>query len=520
MSASDFRVTGGQMVIWGVMLLGFYGAYSAGQTLGEGDFSHVIFYILMIIWVLAALTVRHLWWIPLFWSLALGLSSSAGGFKMSDTDMAGMFSLSCILAMACMNNLSAKKSEMNLGVFFYLTLLYVALHSIVFCVDNYFGGDTQFKNIAKLYYGALFPLIFLLLMDRYAQPKGMSVAVNSIVLMTFFLTLVGIIMKFTGYSIRWLTTDIAYFIWAGDESSTGYLRWTVLPILMMSICIRSTAVTAAQKGFNAMAVAIFFLALIYGGGRSSLLGGIIFFVPWLAIRGKWRQVFTSGWLLIVVCALLFIIGHTIDKNQLENLPKSVQSIQRSFSIFFPTENSENLHMEGSDAWHKDLREGSWDYAHQEMNTIVIGNGFKGWDDSINMAMFTFGEAYYSAVKIAIRMGASETLFFSTLAIFGWVGVLLYFGFMIEMMRRYVKVLKFCPKGTLAHALCEFSFCNIFVTMVISPIAGSIPSYNMIFWIIGFIAAKPYLGTKLLRQNYSQRISPALAPNPKSLQIIN
>jgi hypothetical protein len=251
-------------------------------------------------------------------------------------------------------------------------------------------------------------------------------------------------------------------------------------------------VTAAQKGFNAIAIAIFFLALMYGGGRSSLLGGIIFFVPWLAIRGKWRQIFTGGWLLIVACALLFIIGHTIDKNELENLPKSVQSIQRSFSIFFPTENSENLHMEGSDAWHKDLREGSWDYAHQEMNTILIGNGFKGWDDSINMAMFTFGEAYYSAVKIAIRMGASEALFFSILAIFGWVGILLYFGFMIEIMRRYIKVFKFCPKGTLAYALCEFSFCNIFVTMVISPLGGAIPSYNMIFWMIGFIAAKPYM----------------------------
>jgi hypothetical protein len=503
MSASDFRVTGGQMVIWGVMLLGLYGAYSAGQTLGEGDFSHVVFYILTIVWVLAALTARHFWWIPLFISLGLGLTTAATGFKILGTDMAGLFALSCLLAMASMSQLSVKKGERNLGGFFFLTLLYVALHALFFCVGNYFGGDTQFKNIAKLYYSALVPLIFLLLMDRYAVPKGMSVALNTLIAMTLIFSIVGSVMTLAGFSIQELSTDIASFSWASYEMAAGYLRWTVLPILMLCISLRDAKQTGTQKGFYTLAIAILFLGLLCGGGRIAMLGIIVFFVPWYGIRGKWRQVFIGGWVLFIASALLFILGHTIDAKQLESMPKSFQNVQRSLSIFFPADQSENLKMEGSNAWHEDLVKGSWDYANEDMSTLVLGHGYKGWDDSINIAMFTFGEAYDSAVKIAIRMGASETQFFSLLAIYGWVGVLLYYGFMIEMMRRYVKVRKICPQGSMARSLCEFSFCNIFVTMVISPLGGAIPSYNMIFWMIGFIAAKPYM---TMRFPFQKRVS--------------
>jgi len=495
MSASDFRMTGSQMVCWGVMLLGLYGAYSAGQTLGEGDFSHVIFYILTIIWLLAALIARHIWWIALFFSLGLGLTTAAGGFKMSGTDIAGLFSLSCLLAMSGMNQLSVKKKEMNLGGFFYLTLIYVAFHTSFFMVDNYYGGDTQFKNIAKLYYSVLIPLGFLWLMDRYAEPNGISVALKLLIYSSLLFSIIGIAVTITGFSISLLCTDIMFFSWASNEMAIGYLRWTTLPILLLCFALYFMAATLIQKTLNTLAIGIFLVGMLLSGGRIAALETLLFFVPWLAIRGEKRKIYAGAWFFAIVFASLFTIGHTIDPQRLENLPESFQSVQRSLSLFLPSEKSENLKMEGSDAWHKDLVIGSWNYAHNNFITMITGNGFKGWDDSIDISMFTFGAAYDFAVKIAIRMGQSETLFFSVLPIFGWLGVFLYYGFMFEMMRRYVKVRKICPAGSLARALCEFSFSYIFITMVVSPFGGAIPSYNMIFWIIGFIAAKPYMTTR-------------------------
>jgi len=64
--------------------------------------------------------------------------------------------------------------------------------------------------------------------------------------------------------------------------------------------------------------------------------------------------------------------------------------------------------------------------------------------------------------------------------------------MIELLRRTYSVMKRCPDGSIARSLCVFSSSLLIVTIVISPIGGAIPSYNMIYWILGCLAAEPYL----------------------------
>jgi hypothetical protein len=102
------------------------------------------------------------------------------------------------------------------------------------------------------------------------------------------------------------------------------------------------------------------------------------------------------------------------------------------------------------------------------------------------------------------MGASETMFFSVLPILGWIGVIFYYGFMIELLRRYLRVRKLCPEQSLARSLCEFAFCLILTTLLLSPISGIIPNYNMIFWMIGFIAAEPYI-QKAVKEQAAPRV---------------
>jgi hypothetical protein len=176
------------------------------------------------------------------------------------------------------------------------------------------------------------------------------------------------------------------------------------------------------------------------------------------------------------------------------MPEGFRNVERALSIFMPADEQldYNSKTEGSNVWHQDLVTGAWEASTKDMTTFIFGNGFKGWDDSIDMMMFTFGAAYESAVKMAVRMGAIETQFFSLLTIFGLIGVLLYYGFMIELLRRTLRVMKKCPEGSFGQSLCVFSASLLLVTLLVSPIGGAIPSYNILYWIVGCLAAEPYL----------------------------
>ena len=64
--------------------------------------------------------------------------------------------------------------------------------------------------------------------------------------------------------------------------------------------------------------------------------------------------------------------------------------------------------------------------------------------------------------------------------------------MIELLRRTLRVMRKCPERSFGKGLCVFSASLLLVNLIISFIGGSIPSYNMIYWILGCLAAEPYL----------------------------
>ena len=268
--------------------------------------------------------------------------------------------------------------------------------------------------------------------------------------------------------------------------------------MLFSPCLVSSTQDKRTKMFYRGVFIVLLPTSFFGGGRIALVMILLFLAIWLALRQKWQEVFIGGWVLLIGAVGMLILGHTLGAKSLQGMPESFKNVQRSLSIFIPADqvNDDEVMTEGSDQWHKDLAVGSWDYANEDYQSMILGHGFKGWDDSIDLNMFTNGDAYYAAVKIAIRMGLSETMFFSILPIFGWIGVILYYGFMVELMRRSLHVRKLCPEGSLGKSLCEFSFTLMLVTMLVSPISGGIPSYNMIFWMLGFIAAEPYLSRTL------------------------
>jgi|694.fasta_scaffold05981_15 hypothetical protein len=493
MSRQASSIVSGQLIIWGVIALGLYAAFQAGNIIADGGFGEVFLYIAGTLWVLAVITIRRFWWIPLFIFLVIGFSSTALGFKIQGTDISGALGLSCLMAMLSMGQLKQAPRERNLGIFFYLTMLYVGGHTVIYGINNYFSGDTQFKNIVKAYYGAFIPLVFLWLIDAYAQGKGLKKAVNAQIILSLLFALIAVVVTFFLIPIPFISGDTINFSWADPAGAAGFLRWTILPVFMLAVCLAGSS-RGQKKIFYRLSAVLLLCMSIFGGGRVGLLMMVLFLLVWMALRGKWRQLVISGWLIVIAGGGLFIMGHTIDAKVLQGMPEGLQKVQRAISIFMPADQQDDSQImtEGSNQWHQDLVNGAWEAATKDMTTFLFGNGFKGWDDSIDMKMFTYGAAYETAVKMAVRMGATETHFFSILTIFGLTGVLFYYGFMIEVLRRTLRVMKKCPEGSFAQTLCVFSASLLIVTLLVSPIGGAIPSYNMIYWMVGCLAAEPYL----------------------------
>ena len=485
----------GQFIIWGVIALGLYVALQAGNIIADDGYGTILTYLTALIGMIAVMTIRRYWWIPLLLVTGMGFSTGAFGFQLRGSDIAAALALASLVAMLCMGQLKSKHAESNLGIFFYFLLMYVGMHTLLYGIQNYYSGDTQFKNIVKAYYGAFTPLVFIWLMDRYAHEKGMKGVVLTGTILSVIFGTIALIMHLTEYSLPLLSGGTLEFSWAGAENSVGYLRWLIQPFLMIAICMSScTSLSHRSQFLFKVSMWILIPLNFFGGGRIALLSLFLFILIRLGVRKKWRQLIIAGWITILAVTALAVMGHTIDARTLQNMPESLKNVQRALSIFVPQDqqNDSETMTEGSNQWHEDLVHGSWDYAMKEPFTMILGNGYKGWDDSIDMNMFTYGAAYRSAVQMAIRMGASETLFFSTVAIFGWLGVILYYAFMVELLRRSLRVIHLCPQGTMARSLCEFAFCSILVTIIISPIGGAIPSYNLIYWMLGFTAAEPYL----------------------------
>ena len=509
MSSLASKIGPATFVVWGVIAVGIFAAFQLGNSVGEGETSEIFMYLGLLLGIITVLTARGFWWIPLFIVGGLGFSTTAPGFKIQGVDLMAGFAFACLIAMLSMGQLNAKKTSRNLGVFYFLTLMYVGLHAMIYGMENYFWGDTQFKNIAKAYYGALTPLVIIGLMDRFASIEGLKPATKWLVFLGVFCSLIALGLLFTGHSIPVISGGIMDFSWSSADGSVGYLRWVILPVMMIAVCMTDSS-TGFQKIFYVIASVILLGATAFGGGRISMVIIALFFLSWIGIRRRWRQMIIAGWLLLIGSGGLFLIGHSIDVRRLQEMPEALHNVQRALSIFLPKEarDESQLLVELSNQWHEDLVKEAWSYSKMDTRSLLFGHGFQGWDDSIDIRKFTYGAAYDSAVTMAVKMGASETLFFSMLPIFGWVGVLLYYGFMIQMMMRAKRLIKLCPEKSMARSLCGFSFCNILVTVMVSPIGGAIPAYGMVYWMLGFIAAEPYISKAVQGKSSMQEATSA------------
>jgi len=97
------------------------------------------------------------------------------------------------------------------------------------------------------------------------------------------------------------------------------------------------------------------------------------------------------------------------------------------------------------------------------------------------------------LELAIQMGLTENMFSSITNIFGIVGLILYGGFLIHLCWLLYRGCRLAPIGTEARALCEFSLVSLLPYVLLAPFMGYIPGFDLIYWQLGVLAARSYLG---------------------------
>jgi hypothetical protein len=91
------------------------------------------------------------------------------------------------------------------------------------------------------------------------------------------------------------------------------------------------------------------------------------------------------------------------------------------------------------------------------------------------------------------MGATENTFNAITNIFGFAGLVLYGSFMVQLGLRTWKGRRLSPERSVERAMCEFSFVNLSIFVVLAPVIGGVPGINLVYWALGVLAARPYLG---------------------------
>ena len=457
-----------------------------GSWIGSGEFGNLG---LVAVWLAASLIivfVRDYWWSPPLIITAAGIGTNAAGVPLSGIEIG--LAILCIAfpVKIAMKTLRKAEPEMRLGILFWLLIGYVAVHCVVIIFYSKIGG-VPLKNIVKSYYQALVPLILYGLLMRYCHVRTIRPTVLALFFINLFVIPVSIIVVLKGLSydpfedlrisLSWLDSDNALSILrqGGPQAFIGCLAYWP--------AVRSTR----AKWLLAIMAVISVVGTAAGGGRlpmfCCLIAGLFFAVA----RGKiWIA------LPFAVCAALVSIVITANPEVFLSLPGLVQRSLAPLNFSVAADDVQEG-LEGSNEWHQMLRDRSFDYWTEDTNSFWLGHGFKSWDPSLTKEQENGTEDIDHQADLAVQMGLTENMFSSITNIFGMAGLVLYGAFLIELCLKLYRGCRLAPLGSEARALCEFSLVSLLPWVLLAYFMGYTPSFVLIYWQLGLLAARPYLG---------------------------
>jgi hypothetical protein len=427
--------------------------------------------------------VGDYWWAPLLLISALTFRTNFLGFMMTGVDI-GIVVLAVLLPLKiAIRRLRLAQPAIPLGRVFWALTAYLIVHAVVIILYSKFDG-VPLKNIIKAYYAVISPLVFYVLLIRYCRPSTVKPVAKWMFGMYAFVVAVSIPVILTGVRIPLIGSRHFMFDWtAADDAALAVRGYSPL-LLAAAVAFWPASRSFLMKCLLLLGSVIAVLAALISAGRVTTIMCLAELVMFCFLRRK-------PWLMMPAVAVLAILSFAIsaNPNALYALPDSAHRALTPFNFSEHRTDIQNG-AEVSNRWHEELRSESIPYWTSDLNSFFFGHGFKAWDESLDIPEFT--RYYDDAKRLAIQMGRTENAFNSITNVFGLVGLLLYgwLGFhLIVELRRARKVV---PPSSFARALCDFSLVSVITFILFAPIAGGPPGINIIYWLLGILAARPML----------------------------
>jgi hypothetical protein len=466
-----------------------------GYTIGSAEFSTLI-----TIAVAAAILsilgfVGDYWWAPLVLISALTFRTNFLGFMMTGLDIGVVVLVVLLPLKLAVRRLRLVLPRLRPGKSFLLLFGYVTVHAVAIILWNKYHG-VPLKNIIKAYYSVLAPLCFYPLLLRYCNPR----TVRRTAIWTFaiyaFVIAVSVPVIWSGAFIPFLNGRYFLFDWTHASVALAAVR-SYSPLLLAAMI----AVWPATRSplAQALVLAVLLVAVIgtlISASRAAMVMCLIEIAVFLVLRHKL-------WLLvpfiIATAGATFIISSNPDV--LYDLPVPIHRALTPFNLSSHHTAVQNAAL-ASDQWHEDLRRDSFTYWTSDLWSFLVGHGFKPWDESFNTGP-EFTAFYEDAKRVAIQMGRTENLFSAVTNIFGVVGLVLYAALFWQIARTLLEARRAAAAHPFAKAVADFSFVTLLTSLVFALFAGGVPGINIIYWQLGILACRNYLGHTVKR-----------APDPK------
>ena len=471
------------------MVVAFVMALVLGTLAASGQIEALILVAVWVIAVLIIVFVRDYWWSPALIITALSLSTFAFDFRLTGLEV-GMVILGLTFPVKlAMKTLWPAKPKMDAGLIYWALVTFVAVHAVVILFYNKIEGVSQLKNIVKAYYGALAPLVLYGLLIRYCNPKTVF-RTGAILFWTWIFTaIVAIIVILLGVEMSELTDLRITVDYIDSVGALGFLRSTGPYLFIGAIAFWPVARSTRVRFLLGFATVLSVAATLLSSGRVAFFSCFVAGAFFAVVRKRL-------WLALPVFILLALTAGicTLKPDILYSLPEQVQ---RSLTPLNFSQQKTQIQTElgESDRWHQELRTESLNYWNQDTTSFYLGHGFKPWDDSIVFSNrgADINVDFDTMKRFAIEMGRTENSFSSVTNIFGLAGLVLYGAFLIQMAWRLWKGRRLSPEGSVERAICEFSFVNLVTYVMLAPLSGGVPGILLIYWALGVLAARPYLG---------------------------
>ena len=375
---------------------------------------------------------------------------------------------------------------LSLGLLYWLLLAFVALHCVIIIFYSKIEG-VQLKNIVKAYYQTITPLVFYGLLLRYCEPRTVKPTAMAIFFTTLGVSVVSMPIIFLNLPFDVLTSLKISVDWTNSSGAAGLFRSTGLLMITGALAWWPAGRTISAKLILAGTILLAAIGTLLSGGRASLVQCLVAAFLFSVLRKKiWIAALFA---LFVGCVSLFI---SANPRVLYVFPDAIHRTLLPLDLSSEGTEIKDVN-EGSDRWHHDLLVRSLDYWLADGTSILVGHGFKSWDDSNNTDPDYWANPEV-AIVTAIEMGNTENAFSAITNIFGSVGLVLYMLFLFHLAWRLWTAMRASPFGSPARALCEFSLVYLVLYFLFIPWLGSAPRFNLIYWSLGLLAARQFLNS--------------------------